>query len=175
MATATAKQALSPFAADQQQLKAITSAVDNCLTMCDTRARCVGVSTVPIRDPGMISGMIGVHGDVTGFITVNMCEQVALSVVGGLLQDQFERIDHQSIDGVGEVTNISAGGIKAGLAGTPWNFSDVTVPSVIVGRQYQIAFAKGLQYVAAVFEQDNADTLLLDERIFNVSISLIRR
>jgi chemotaxis protein CheX len=173
MATAT-NPVLSACTADPLQLKAVVSAVDNCLMMCDAHARCVGISTIPIRDPGSITGMIGVHGDVSGFITVNLCERVALSLVGGLLQDQFDQVDHQIIDGVGEVTNIIAGGIKNGLAGTHWGFSHVTVPSVIVGRNYQIAYAKGLQYLSATFEHENANVFMLEERLLHVAISLIR-
>lgn len=174
MATATVSPALNAFSADPQQLKAIVSAVDNCLTMCDAKARCVGMSTVPNRDPGSVTGMLGVHGDVSGFVTVNLCEKVALSLVGGLLQTQFDALDHQIIDGVGEITNIIGGSIKNGLAGSPWAFSHVTVPSVIVGHNYHIAYAKGLQYLSATFEHESADTFLLEERLLHVAISLIR-
>ena len=164
----------SALAADPTQLKAIIRAVDSCLTMCDTRARCVGISTVSNRDPGSVTGMIGVHGEVSGFVTVNMAEQAAKSVVGGLLQDHFERLDSQIIDGIGEITNIIAGGIKSGLAGSPWAFGNVTVPSVIVGHNYQIAYAKGLQYLSVLFEHDNSETFLLDDRLIQVAVSLIR-
>jgi chemotaxis protein CheX len=162
------------LAADPVQLKAIVTAVESCLTMCDARARCVGISTVPNRDPGSVTGMIGVHGDVSGFVTVNMAERVAISVVGGLLQEHFEGLDSQIVDGVGEITNIIAGGIKNGLAGSPWSFSHVTVPSVIVGHNYQIAYAKGLQYLSATFEQENSPALMLDDRLIQVAVSLIR-
>ena len=148
MASATASSALSVFVTDPHQLKAITQRRRNCLTMCDARARCVGVSAIPTSDPGSVTGMIGVHGDVSGFITVNLARE---GRPGGrrraVAGPASTSLDHQVIDGVGEITNIIAGGIKNGLAGTPWGFSHVTVPSVIVGRNYQIAYAKGLQYL----------------------------
>lgn len=173
MATASCVPA-NALTADPVQLKAIIHAVDSCLTMCDTRARCVGISTVPNRDPGRVTGMIGVHGAASGFITVNMAEQVAISVVGGLLQDEFKTLDSQIVDGVGEITNIVAGGIKNGLAGSPWSFGNVTVPSVIVGQNYQIAYSKGIQYLAVLFEHDNSAAFLLDDRLIQVAVSLIR-
>ena len=101
--------------------------------------------------------MIGVHGSVSGFITVNLAERVAMEVVGGLLQDKFHTLCSQIIDGVGELTNLVAGGIKKSLSGTDWCFSHVTVPSVIVGQKYQIAYCRGLQYVSATFEHENHD------------------
>ncbi len=174
MSTATANGSLAAFAADPTQLKALVDAVDSCLTMCDTRARCVGVSTVPVREPGIVTGIIGVHGEVSGFVTVNMSEQAAMAIVSGLLQERCSTLSNQVIDGVGEVTNIIAGGIKKGLAGSAWAFSQVTVPSVIVGQNYQIAYAKGINFLAATFEHQDGQSVLLDHRLIHVAISLIR-
>ena len=166
-----------PFAAlgvEATLLKTIMDSVHSCLTMCDTTAKCVGTSTVPMSDPGSVTGMIGIHGNVSGFITVNMAEKVAMAAVGGLLQDQFHQLEAQVIDGVGEMTNIISGGIKNGLSGTAWQFSHVTVPSVIVGRSYQIAYAKGLDFLSATFEHDNEEAFLLDDRLIKVAISMLR-
>ena len=172
MSTATAES--SSMIANQDLLRAITGGVESCLTMCDSSVKCVGMSTVPTSDPGSVTGMIGVHGQVSGFITVNMAEQVARKAVAGLLQERLDALTPQVVDGVGEMTNIIAGGIKSALSGTPWSFSNVTVPSVIVGQNYQIAYAKGLEYLAVTFEQQNDETIMLDDRLMKVAISLIR-
>ncbi|MCC6127081.1 MAG: chemotaxis protein CheX [Pirellulales bacterium] len=126
------------------------------------------------KETGSVTGLIGVHGNVSGFITVNMAEQVALAAVGGLLQEPCPRLSNQVVDGVGELTNIISGGIKKGLYGSPWLFSHITVPSVIIGRNYQIAYAKGLQYLSVAFEHQTDDALLLADRLMQVAISLIR-
>ncbi len=173
MATAT-EESLGTFEADPLLMKAITDGVDSCLSMCDTEAQCVGFSTIPTSDPGMITGMIGVHGNASGFITVNVAEAVALSTVGGLLQDRFEKLTPQVVDGVGEITNLISGGIKKGLSGSLWGFTYVTVPSVIIGQQYQIAYAGGLRFLSATFEQKNDEALMLDDRLIKVAVSLIR-
>ncbi len=173
MATAT-MGSLESFNADPTILKAIVGGVDSCLAMCDTEAKWVGTSTIPTRDPGSITGLIGVHGDVSGFITVNLAEAVAMASVGGLLQDHFEKLTPQVIDGAGEMTNIISGGIKSGLSGTKWGFKHVTVPSVIIGQNYQIAYTGGLQYLCATFEHSNDEALMLDDRLIKVAISLIR-
>ena len=165
---------LGAIGADPVLLKSILDGVESCLTMCDTSARCVGVSTIPSREPGEVTGIIGVHGDVSGFITVNMAQAVARAAVGGLLQDKFAALSPQVIDGVGEITNLISGGIKKGLSGTPWAFSYVTVPSVIIGNNYQIAYAGGLNFLSATFEHENKETLLLSERMLQVAVSLIR-
>ena len=173
MATVAADP-LASIGVEAAILKTIMDGVENCLTMCDTTAKCVGTSTVPMADPGTVTGMIGIHGNVSGFITVNMAEKVAMSAVGGLLQDQFSQLDAQVIDGVGEMTNIISGGIKKGLANSKWGLSHVTVPSVIIGQNYQIAYAGGLNFLNATFEHNNEQSVMLDERLLQVSVSLIQ-
>ncbi|MCR4415533.1 MAG: chemotaxis protein CheX [Thermoguttaceae bacterium] len=174
MTVAASCASATGFVADPVLLKAIVHGVDSALVMCNTAVRCVGVSAIPSRDPGSVTGLIGVHGEVSGFITVNMSEKMAVSLVSGLLQDQFTALSHEILDGVGEITNILAGGVKNALTNTPWGFRHVTVPSVIVGQNYQIAYAKGLQYLAATFEQQGPSPLLFADRILQVAISLIK-
>ncbi len=174
MSVAVEAHSPSVQVADEIIVRAILGATADCLNMCDATARCVGVAAVPCHDFGSVTGMIGLHGDVSGFVTVNMSETVACSTVGGLLQDRFERLSPQVIDGVGEMTNIISGGIKRTLVGTRWAFKHVTVPSVIVGQRYQIAYAKGIEYACATFEHDNADALLLPDRLLHVAVSLIK-
>ncbi len=174
MAVATESTWAGPSFVDPVLLKAIVGAVESALTMCDTRVHCAGITRIPWRDPGTVTGMIGVHGDVSGFITLNMAERVAVAAVSGLLQDRFDKLCHQVVDGVGEITNIISGGVKNGLAGTPWAFRHVTVPSVIVGHNYQIAYAKGLNYLAVSFEQEDAESVMFEDRLMQVAVSLIR-
>ncbi|MBN2473905.1 MAG: chemotaxis protein CheX [Pirellulales bacterium] len=173
MATA-APEGPEIIVADPTLLRAIVDSVGSCLTMCDTAAKCVGASSIPTQDAGSVTGMIGIHGNVSGFVTVNMAEAVAMAAIGGLLQDQFEKLTPQVIDGVGEMTNIIAGGIKKGLSGTSWGFQHVTVPSVIVGHNYQIAYSRGLEYLCVTFEQTNEETFLLSDRLIKVAISMLR-
>jgi chemotaxis protein CheX len=173
MATATENE-LEALSIDPIMLSSIIDSVTSCLQMCSTEAKCVAVSTVPSHQIGKVTGMIGVHGEVSGFVTVNMAEKVAMSAVGGLLQDKCDTMTSQIIDGVGEMTNIIAGGIKKGLSNTKWGFGQVTVPSVIIGQNYQIAYAGGLNFLCATFEHKNEDCLMLEDRLLQVSLSLIQ-
>jgi chemotaxis protein CheX len=154
-------------------LQAIIKSVESGLTMCDTKARCVGVSCVPARETGIITGMIGVHGKVSGFVTVNMSERFAMKAVGGLLDECFLRITPQVVDGSGELTNIIVGGVKSALGGTEWGFSHMTVPSVIVGHGYSIAYARGLEFLNVTYEHDDPEAVFLSDRLMQVSISLL--
>ncbi len=173
MATVT-DTTIDALPADPLLLRSIVDAVTKSLPMCQMEVKCVGVATVPTREPGPITGMIGVHGDVSGFVTLNMSEKVAMAAVGGLLQEVCDTLTPQVVDGVGEITNIITGQIKGRLAGSKWGFSRVTIPSVIVGQQHQIAFAGGLNFLCVVFEHITDDTLMLDDRLLQVAVSLIR-
>lgn len=174
MSTATVDALGGAAIGDPQLLKVVLASVGNALTMCDTSARCVGMSSVPTRSAGVVTGLIGVHGNVSGFINVSIGQRFAIKAVEGLLQDRFETLTSQVIDGVGEITNIIVGGIKSRSAGTPWAFSHITVPSVIIGTGYQFAYGKGLNFVCATFEHQDEEAIMLDDRLMQVSISLLR-
>jgi chemotaxis protein CheX len=160
--------------AEPELTNAVIGSVNKALAMCDSRARCVGVSSVPAGDAGVVTGIIGVHGNVSGFITVNMAERFAVRAVARLVQEDYERLTSQVVDGVGELTNIIVGGIKRQLAGTPWSYSHATIPSVIVGRGYHIAYARGLAFVSTTFECDDPEAVLLEDRLMRVSLSLMQ-
>ena len=174
MSTAVETPPVVHLPVHQDLTSAVVKSVDNALTMCEMTARCVSLSAVPRQDQGLVTGMIGVHGKVSGFVTVNISERLAVKSVGGLLQEKFAELTSQVVDGVGEITNIIVGGIKGNLAGTPWGFSNITVPSVIVGKGYQIAYARGLEFISATFEHDDPDILMMDDRMLHVSMSLLK-
>ena len=134
----------------------------------------MGISSVPPVDGGDVTGMIGIHGKVSGFITVNMGNRCAVKLVEGLLQDQFGTLTSQVVDGMGEITNIIVGGIKSAVSSTDRAFSHITVPSVIVGRGYHIAYAKGLDFLCVAFEIDDPEALVLQDRLLQVSMSMLR-
>ena len=163
------------FKANPTLINAMVSAVENGFSMCELAVRPVGITTVPSSlSNGKVTGMIGANGHCTGFIMVNFPERVATQAVSGLLQDGFTTLNHQVIDGVGELTNIIAGGIKSRLASTPWSISSITIPSVIVGSHYDIAFSKGIEYCSITIEVDDPETMTIMDRIFMLTASLMQ-
>lgn len=173
MATVAEDPALDSLTVCPELFAAIKDSVQSALDMCGTKIRCVGVSAVPTSETGIITGMIGVHGKVSGFVSVNIAEQFAISAVEGLLQEKYGKLTSQVVDGAGEITNIIVGGIKSTLANTQWGFSQITVPSVIVGQNFTIAYARGLEYLSVAFEQEDADVVRLEDRMMHISMSLL--
>jgi len=174
MSTIQTEQLFGAFAGDPVVIDSVIHGVQTSLTMCSAEAICVGVSSLPIRDHGNITAIIGCHGDVSGFMTLNLSEDGARSLVSGFLGDEFHKISPEVVDGVGELANLVSGGIKKGLSGTSWAFSSVTVPSVIIGHNYQIAYTSGLNFISVAFELPNTVTLMVDQRLLQVSLSLLR-
>ncbi|MAT71515.1 MAG: chemotaxis protein CheX [Planctomycetaceae bacterium] len=154
-------------------LDAVQKSVSNAMVMCGLKVRCTGVSSVPTQQTGIVTGMIGVHGKVTGFATVNMAERFAVRAVEGLLGDEHGKLTSMVVDGAGEITNIIVGGIKSSLAKTEFGFSHITVPSVLVGQNVTIAYARGLNFATVSFELDDPEAVRLEERMMHVSLSLL--
>ncbi|MDR3181880.1 MAG: chemotaxis protein CheX [Planctomycetaceae bacterium] len=154
---------------------ALITSVESCLQMCDLKMRVAGVTKIPLQLPNApVTGMIGMSGKCTGFLSVTLPERVAMLAVSGLLQEEFKTINAQVIDGVGEMTNIIAGGLKTKLFNTPWMVNHITVPSVILGSNYHISYSKGIEYCGITFEVDDPDSLIIHDRIFMVNTSLIQ-
>ena len=154
---------------------ALIAAVENCLLMCDLKVRVAGVTKIPIQLPNApVTGLIGMSGKCTGFLSVSMPERVATLAVSGLLMEEHKAVDAQVIDGVGEMTNVIAGGLKTKLSNTPWMIGNITVPSVILGSHYNISYSKGIEYCGVTFEVDDPDTLSIHDRVFMVNTSLIQ-
>jgi chemotaxis protein CheX len=175
MAAATlAAEITVPAIANPVLVQAVVSSVTKALRMCSLKCELVGMARIPAQERGNVTGMIGIHGKVSGFMTANFSEVLAVRAVEGLIQEKFGKLSNQVVDGTGEITNIIVGGVKAQLAGTAWAFAQITVPSVIVGRGYQIAFARGLEYLTATFEVEDEAAIMIDDRLLHVSLSLLR-
>ena len=156
-------------------VNAIIQSVESCFQMCDTKIHIVGITKIPAQLPSAaVTGMIGMSGKCTGFMTMNMPERVALVAVSGLLQDEFVKLNPQVIDGVGELTNIIAGGLKTKMYNTPWTIANITIPSVILGSNYQISYSKGIEYCSVSFEVEDSETLSIQDRVFMVNTSLMQ-
>lgn len=144
------------------------------MSMCELKIRVVGVTKIPISLPGgHITGMIGLNGKCSGFMTLTMTERSSTLAVSGLLQDEFRTINGQVLDGIGELTNIMAGGLKSKVYETRWMINTITIPSVILGHGYNISYSKGIEFIAILFEIDDADTLSVQDRMFLVTTSLM--
>lgn len=175
MSSDSVSNEIKGFVVNFPVLNSIIQSVENCLQMCALTSRVVGVSKIPTHlSNAPVTGIIGLSGKCTGFISVTMSERVALQAVAGLTGDDVKQITSQVLDGVGELTNMIAGGLKTKLYNTNWTIADITIPSVILGTHYDISYAKGIDFCSVSFEIDIPGTLTIGERVFCVSTSLLQ-
>ena len=156
-------------------INAVVSSVESCLQMCELKVRVVGVTKIPVQLPkAPITGLIGLSGKCTGFLSISMPERVATFAVSRLSMEEYKTINAQVVDGIGEITNIIAGGLKTKLFNTAWTVNNITIPSVILGDNYNISYSKGIEYCGVTFEADDPDTITIHDRVFMVNASLIQ-
>lgn len=87
-----------------------------------------------------ISGIIGLSGKVIGTVALAFPEPTALAVCNKFMSADLKEMNGEILDAVGELVNIVAGNAKKGLS----EFSiEISLPSVIVGKNHRIVEPKG--------------------------------
>lgn len=87
-----------------------------------------------------ISGIIGLSGKVIGTVALCFPEATAISVCNKFMSADLKEMNADILDAVGELINIVAGNAKKGL--TEFNI-EISLPSVIVGKNHRIVEPKG--------------------------------
>lgn len=111
---------------------------------------CVGGQAAPPHD---VTGVIGITGDVAGFINLNLDESTAVSAANGMLGSDMTSIGPDVLDAVGELTNVVVGNMKTDLAGAGVKF-DISIPSVMTGRQMFSAPHHDIPVSVLLFKSD---------------------
>jgi chemotaxis protein CheX len=100
-----------------------------------------------------VSGVVGITGQVKGFVVLSFSERAALHVVGGFLGEPVAGVDAQVSDAVGELANIVAGGAKRVLSEAGYDLT-ISIPTVIIGKSHVIARPTGIPCFEVPFETD---------------------
>ncbi len=78
-----------------------------------------------------VSGIIGISGEVSGTVVINLSTETALELASGLLGEALTELDEDCIDALGEIANMVAGRAKAKF---PEESTSLSLPTVIVGK-----------------------------------------
>jgi chemotaxis protein CheX len=100
-----------------------------------------------------VSGVVGLTGQVQGFVSLSFRESAALHVVGCFVGEPVHAVDEHVKDAVGELANMVAGGAKRALAAAGYDLR-ISIPSVIVGRGHSISRPKGVPCIEIPFETE---------------------
>jgi len=122
-----------------------------------------------------ISVLIGLVGDSNGTLTVNMSERAMLYLSGKMLFEDQEEVTEENVDAICEIGNMIAGCTKEALTDSKYAVENISVPSMIFGAKYDVHFTRGIDTCTIEFSLTDMPFAFFDDRIFTVTISLLRR
>lgn len=99
-----------------------------------------------------ISAIIGLSGDASGTVVINMSERVALAAAGAMLMVEKTAVDDEVLDAVGELVNIIAGQAKSELV--EYNLS-ISLPNVVTGEGHEVRFPSTFPPLCVPFQTEH--------------------
>ncbi|MCB9916605.1 MAG: chemotaxis protein CheX [Planctomycetes bacterium] len=155
-------------------LQAVIAGTNQGLEMAAVAPTSVGASRLT-QTRREISVMVGLVGDSNGTLTVNMSQRAMLYLASKLLFEEQESISEENVDAICEVGNMIAGCTKEALQDTDYRLTNISVPSLIFGANYNVHFTRGIDSCTVEFELPDMPYAFYDDRIFTTTISLLRR
>lgn len=87
---------------------------------------------------GEVTGLIGMAGEqVSGNMLLSFEAPVIIAIVNHMLMEEFDSINDDVLDAVGELTNMISGGAKKLLGEMGYNF-EMATPIMIQGTQVEL-------------------------------------
>lgn len=98
--------------------------------------------------PHEVSAVIGLSGRDTGSVVLSLSVPLALKAAEQMLFTEFEEVNGEVVDAVGELANMIAGGAKAQMAHLELSLG---LPNVIVGLEHRIFFPGNVRPISVGF------------------------
>lgn len=95
--------------------------------------------------------VIGVSGDVQGRVTLKMTQDDALRLASVMIKKEMSAFDEMVRSALGEMANMITGNATISLEENGFQ-SDITPPSLILGRDVFISPVKGAKMLTIVFK-----------------------
>ena len=121
-----------------------------------------------------MSVIVGLAGKTNGSLSINLSRRAMLMIAGGLLGEPQADLNDDNLDAIMEVGNMVAGSIKEALAKSDFHVSEISLPSLVFGRDFSVVWARGITTAAVEFEINEMPVLHMHDRFFTTSISLLR-
>lgn len=141
------------------------------LEMANVAPRPVGCSVLGARSQD-ITVVIGIVGRRSGTVTVNLPQPAALCLASKLLDSKYTELNEETLDAVGEITNIIAGKLKGELGSEKYGISNISCPSIIIGADYYMYHFRGFDAVTVEFELQDVPIVMMKDRIFSTTLAL---
>ena len=166
------EQTLNKLAVDAVLLSATIQGTEEGLSMCGLTPKAVGATCFfTPRNP--MSVIVGLVGQSSGTVTLNLSEAGVLHLVNSLTGEENSVVDEESIDGIQEIGNMVAGRVKDILMKTEYEIENISLPSVIFGHGYQVLYSQGINTCSIEFELEGMPFSLKNDRFFTCTVSLL--
>lgn len=119
-----------------------------------------------------IAVIVGLVGQASGNVTLNLSERAMLKLAGALIGEEPATPDDDTFDAVMEIGNIVAGGIKEKLSDTDYGIEKISIPSLVLGANYDVHYTRGIKIASVEFELDEIPIIHHRDRFFSSTISL---
>ncbi len=86
-----------------------------------------------------VSGIIGMNGDVQGSVVLSIQGETAIRIVALFTGEEMTLENPDFADAIGELLNMVCGGAKALF---PGNSVNISIPSVVTGKEHQVSQPK---------------------------------
>jgi chemotaxis protein CheX len=96
---------------------------------------------------------IGLTGKMEGSLVISLPAPAACVIVSRMLQMELTEISPDVCDGMGEVANVVAGGVKMRMAALDLSFN-VSIPTVVQGGMMHVNAANDLEMTVKHFEAE---------------------
>jgi len=97
------------------------------------------------------SAMIGLSGDLMAMISIHCDAYIAMEIAGAMLDTEFDEVDADVKDAMGEVANMLAGGLKSRFLDDNLDVT-LAIPTTVMGKGYSISSPKRSNRLVIPFE-----------------------
>ncbi|PHS11336.1 MAG: chemotaxis protein CheX [Blastopirellula sp.] len=138
------------------QVEYINPFINSITNTFDTMLGCqIERGQLALADPNQgsndVCGVIGLSGRAVGSVIVGLSKEVAIQASAAMLMmdpSEFDGINEDVVDAIGEIANMVAGSAKAQLEEFELSIS---LPTVVVGSPADIRFPSGIQPISVPF------------------------
>ena len=101
---------------------------------------------------GDLVALIGISGRATGTCALSLPNSTAINLVGQLMSMEFESVDDEVTDGIAELVNMVAGGAKAKMNVNGDKPMDLSLPTVVSGKNYKVKYPTKTVWLEVPFD-----------------------
>jgi chemotaxis protein CheX len=97
-----------------------------------------------------LSSLIGLAGDLKGFLAIHCPAPVALAITSSMLGMEVTELNEDVKDAIGEIANMIAGGLKVSLANDHKKI-ELAIPTTVIGKSIRTSGLAGATKSVVLF------------------------